>query len=55
MTQPDLTPAGICANIEHYRCVWIEQNRQIKHTENELAFWLAIQKSKEHNGTGHTS
>ena len=47
MTQVDLGPAGIKANIEHYQALVIQQQNKLHQAESELIFWKLIQ--KEHH------
>jgi outer membrane protein TolC len=42
MTQVDLGPAGIRANIEHAHAQVIEAENRLQLAQNELAFWLMI-------------
>ena len=49
MTQVDLGPAGISANIEHYKNLVLQQQQQLHLAESELIFWTLIQ--KEHNAS----
>ena len=42
MTQVDLGPAGIRANIEHAHAQVIEAENRLQLAQNELVFWLMI-------------
>jgi hypothetical protein len=44
MTQVDLGPAGITANIEHYQDLVIQKQNELRAAEDELIFWTIIQK-----------
>ena len=47
MTQVDLGPAGISANIEHYKVLVLQRQTELHQAESELIFWTLIQ--KEHD------
>ena len=49
MTQVDLGPAGISANIEHYKSLVLQKQTELHQAESELIFWTLIQ--KEHNAS----
>ena len=44
MTQVDLGPAGITANIEHYKALVLQRQTELHQAESELIFWTLIQK-----------
>jgi hypothetical protein len=44
MTQVDLGPAGIAANIEHYEHLVIQKQNELKQAQDELVFWTATLK-----------
>ena len=44
MTQVDLGPAGITANIEHYQALVLQKQMELRAAEDELIFWTVIQK-----------
>ena len=47
MTQVDLGPAGIKANIEHYTALVVQKQMELRTAEDELIFWTLVQ--KEHH------
>ena len=49
MTQVDLGPVGISANIEHYKNLVLQKQTELHLAESELIFWTLIQ--KEHNAS----
>lgn len=46
MTQVDLSPAGIRANIEHYQALVLQRQNELKQAEDELIFWCLILKEQ---------
>ena len=44
MKQVDLGPAGIQANIEHYKALVVQKQNELRQMEDELVFWTLIQK-----------
>jgi hypothetical protein len=47
MKQVDLGPAGITANIEHYKSLVLQKQTELHQAESELIFWTLVQ--KEHH------